>query len=59
MKDYSLNYDDSKNFILSYKIENEKIVAKLDAKDNAKYQNYLNHYKKEINSINQALDEQQ
>lgn len=29
MKDYSLNYDDSKKFILSYKIENEKIVAKL------------------------------
>lgn len=29
MKDYSLNYDDSKNFILSYKIENGKIVAKL------------------------------
>lgn len=29
MKDYSLNYDDSKKFILSYKIENGKIVAKL------------------------------
>ena len=26
MKDYSLNYDDSKKFILSYKIENGKIV---------------------------------
>lgn len=29
MKDYSLNFDDSKKFILSYKIENGKIVAKL------------------------------
>ena len=29
MKDYSLNYDDSKKFILSYKIENRKIIAKL------------------------------
>lgn len=29
MKNYSLNYDDSKSFILSYKIENGKIVAKL------------------------------
>lgn len=29
MKDYSLNFDDSKKFILSYKIENRKIVAKL------------------------------
>ena len=29
MKNYSLNYDDSKKFILSYKIENGKIVAKL------------------------------
>ena len=29
MKDYSLNYNDSKKFILSYKIENGKIVAKL------------------------------
>ena len=29
MKDYSLNHDDSKKFILSYKIENGKIVAKL------------------------------
>lgn len=28
MKDYSLNYDDSKKFILSYKIENKKILAK-------------------------------
>ena len=29
MKDYSLNDDDSKKFILSYKIENGEIVAKL------------------------------
>lgn len=29
MKDYSLNFDDSKKFILSYKIENGKIIAKL------------------------------
>ena len=29
MRDYSLNYDDSKKFILSYKIENGKIIAKL------------------------------
>lgn len=29
MKNYSLNYDDSKKFILSYKIEIGKIVAKL------------------------------
>ena len=29
MKDYSLNYDDSKKFILSYKTENGIIVAKL------------------------------
>lgn len=29
MKDYSLNFDDSKKFILSYKMENGKIVAKL------------------------------
>ncbi len=29
MLDYSLNYDDSKKFILFYKIENGKIVAKL------------------------------
>ena len=31
MKDYSLNYDDSKKFILSYKIENGKIVEKLES----------------------------
>lgn len=29
MKDYSLNFDDSKKFILSYYIEDGKIVAKL------------------------------
>lgn len=29
MKDYSLNIDDAKKFILSYKIENGKIIAKL------------------------------
>ena len=29
MRDYSLSYDDSKKFILSYKIENGKIIAKL------------------------------
>ncbi len=29
MKDYSLNFDDPKKFILSYKIENGKIIVKL------------------------------
>lgn len=29
MKNYSLNYDEAKKFILSYKIDNGKIIAKL------------------------------
>ncbi len=29
MKDYSLNIDEKKQYILSYKIENQKIITKL------------------------------
>lgn len=33
MKDYSLNYNDSKKYILSYKIENDRIIEKLSNKE--------------------------
>ena len=29
MKDYSLNYEDSKTFILNYKIEDNQIIVNL------------------------------
>ena len=32
MKDYSLNYEDSKTFILNYKIEDNKIIVNLACK---------------------------
>ena len=46
MKDYSLNSNDSKEFILSYKIENGKIIAKL-----ANKRLYTIPYSKENESI--------
>ena len=32
MKDYSLNYEDSKTFILNYKIEDNQIIVNLACK---------------------------
>ena len=54
MKDYSLNDDERKQYILSYKIEDEKIIAKLASRES-----YIIPYTKENEQLVIAKMEKQ